>query len=181
MKILRCLNLLHLTLLCVLVAGCSTRLLNTDFCPANYPFRYVDKAHQFSLCLPPNLKMPVPDGPTTFTGFPVPKGTNLVAMSLVIATGKYDGLTGARPAGSLAVGDVVFQRSQVEGGSIGHSTLHVIYTWRTQGRVLYFDFVHAAVNLPIYDPADRPREYDRAAQIKISEEIMRTFRKMYRP
>ena len=167
--------------LLTIAVGCSTRPLNTDVCPANYPFHYVDKGHQFSICLPPNLKMSTPGGSTTFTGFPVPKGTNLMAKSLTIATGNYDYLTGAKPAGSLTVDNVVFQRAELQDGSAGHLTLHVIYTWKTQGQSLHFDFAHAAVNLAVYDPADRPQEYNRDAQIKITEEIMQTFRRMYHP
>ncbi len=110
-----------------------------------------------------------------FDGFAVPKGTNLRSKSLVVASSN-DVLAAATPAGSLAVSGIVLKRAEFDEGSAGHSTLHVIYTWKNGAKSLYFDFMHYSVNRLNYGPENRPNEYDRAAQIKITEEIMRTFR-----
>ena len=40
---------------------------------------------------------------------------------------------------------------------------------------MHFDFTYRSVNVGNFDPANRPKEYDRAAQIKWSEDIMSTF------
>ena len=161
-------------LVVVFGTGCAAEPPTPAPCPAQYSFHYTDTARGISLCLPPGLKKSTADGLTTFTGFSVPAGTNLQAKTLIIATGEYDGLTGATPSGSLKVGGIVLQRAQLEDGSAGHVTLHVIYTWQTKGQPVHFDFTHRAVNVMNYDPPNRPKEYDRAAQIKMTEEIMRT-------
>ena len=82
------------------------------------------------------------------------------------------------PAGSLTADGVVFKRVKANEGSAGHSTLHVIYTWKKNGKVMHFDFTHYAVNVGNFDPPNRPAEYDQAAQIKMSEEIMSTFKRL---
>jgi hypothetical protein len=42
--------------------------------------------------------------------------------------------------------------------------------------MLHFDFEHRSVNVNDFDPPNRPIEFDRNAQIKITEQIMSTFR-----
>ncbi|HEV7404704.1 MAG TPA: hypothetical protein VGO11_17315 [Chthoniobacteraceae bacterium] len=143
-------------------------------------FHYQDPARGFSLCLPAGLKKTAgtgPDQPVTFSGLAVPKGTNLETKTLVIASGKNDLVTGASAATSFKGGGLNFQRFIVEDGSAGHSTMHVIYAGHERGKDFYLDFTHRAVNVLNFDPPNRPKEYNRAAQIKLTEEIMSTFRK----
>lgn len=144
---------------------------------------FIDAARGFRLCVPGQLTRTgpagFPDGRVVFAGFAVPPGTNLEAKTLIIVSGSYDELQGATPAGRLAAGGETFQRVEVDEGSAGHSTLHVIYTWKNSGKTVHFDFTHLAVNPLVYDPAQRPATYDRAAQIKLTEEIMRTFARVH--
>jgi len=142
-------------------------------------FHYQDQARGFSLCLPAGLKKTVGTGAdqaVTFSGLAVPKGTNLEAKTLVIASGKNDLVTSGSAATSFKAGGVNFQRFIIDDGSAGHSTMHVIYAGKEQGKDFYLDFTHRAVNVLNFDPPNRPKEYNRAAQIKLSEEIMGTFR-----
>jgi hypothetical protein len=161
--------------------GCVTNAPKAQPCPAKYSFHYEDAARGFSLCLPAKVKKAdssgFTDGRVVFGGFAVPAGTNLEAKTLIIVNGNYDELQGATPSGSVTVDGVVFQRVQADEGSAGHSTLHVIYTWKKGAKVVHFDFTHLAVNVLNFDPPNRPKEYDRAAQIKLTEEIMSTFKR----
>jgi len=76
--------------------------------------------------------------------------------------------------GRFTAGNVTFERAKFEEGSAGHLTLHIIYTWKSKN--LHFDFEHRSANVNNFDPPNRPIEYDRNAQIKITEQIMSTFR-----
>jgi hypothetical protein len=172
-------RLFAVALLMTLSVGCATNgPSNSGPCPSKYSLHYQDAARGFSLCLPAGVQVANTGGRLTFTGFPVPAGTNLQQKSLVVVSGSYDMLQGATPAGSFTADGVVFKRVRTDEGSAGHSTLHVIYTWQKAGKTLHFDFMHYAVNVGNFDPPNRPPEYEKAAQIKLSEEIMGTFKKM---
>jgi len=56
--------------------------------------------------------------------------------------------------------------------------LRKIHTEPLPKNAIHFDFQHRSVNPYNFDPPQRPAEYDRAAQIKITEQIMSTFRKL---
>jgi hypothetical protein len=159
-------------------SGCATSSPKPSPCSSKYSFHYADAAHHFSLCLPAGLTKTATNTSVTFTGFAVPAGTNLEAKTLVIVSGSYDFLQGATAAGSITADGVVLHRVQLDDGSAGHSTLHVIYTWKQGAKAVHFDFTHRAVNVGNFDPPNRPLEYDRAAQIKITEEIMSTFKRL---
>jgi hypothetical protein len=111
---------------------------------------------------------------TLFTGFAVPAKTNLESKDLIIVPGDYDMLEGAESFGRFTAGNVTFERAKFDEGSAGHLTLHVIYTWKS--KKLHFDFEHRSVNIYNFDPGQRPAEYSRDAQIKLTEQIMSTFR-----
>lgn len=149
-------------------------------CPPKYPHHYANTAHGFGICLPASVKKTSDstNDNVTFAGFAVPKGTNLQSKMLTIVAGNYDMMTGATPFGQLTADGVVFKRVKFEEGSAGHMDLHIIYTWKKQHEQIHFDFVHHSVNVLNFDPADRPQEYSPAAQTKISEEIMLTFRRL---
>jgi hypothetical protein len=160
---------LYMTLALIGVAGAA--------CPPEYSFRYVDRSHGFEICLPAEIKRGVADDPkgaTQFTGFPVPPGTNLEKKNLIIVSGDYDLLENAQPLGQFTAHGVTFKRAKLEDASAGHLDWHIIYT--PAGKNLHFDFDHRSVNIYNFDPGRRPREYDRAAQIKITEQIMSTYR-----
>lgn len=146
-------------------------------CPASLPFAYVDRAHGFRICLPTRLKKGVPEqspaGAVVFTGFAVPAKTNLESKQLFIIPGEYDMLKSAKPFGQFTANGVTFKRAKFEEGSAGHLDLHVIYT--PAGKNLHFDFNHHSVDVLNFDPSNRPAEYNRAAQIKFTEQIMSTF------
>jgi len=88
--------------------------------------------------------------------------------------GDYDLLKSAEGFGRFTAGNVTFERAKFEEGSAGHLTLHIIYTWK--GKKLHFDFQLRSVNVNNFDPSNRPAEYNRDAQIKLTEQIMSTFR-----
>jgi hypothetical protein len=148
-----------------------------DYCPTEYPFEYFDRVHGFQICLPAGIKRGVADDPkgaTLFTGFAVPAKTNLEKTELVVVSGDYDFLKSAEPFGQFTANGVRFTRAKVEDGSAGHLDLHIIYT--PTGKNIHFDFDLHSVDIYVFDPGQRPTEYDRAAQIKITEQIMSTFR-----
>jgi len=148
-------------------------------CPPQYSFAYADPAHGFRICLPSGVKDAVADYPkdsTQFIGFAVPAKTNLEDKRLIIVRGDYDLLKSAKDFGHFTAGNVTFERTKFEEGSAGHLTLHIIYTWKSKR--LHFDLEHRSVNIYNFDPPQRPAEYNRAAQIKITEQIMSTFRKL---
>jgi hypothetical protein len=159
-------------------AGCATQGPTPSPCPPKYPQHYADTTHRFSLCLPSGVNKTASGSTVTFNGFTVPSGTNLQAKGLIVVPGNYDMLQGATAAGSLTVDGVVLKRAQADEGSAGHSTLHVIYTWKEGSKVVHFDFTHRAVNVGNFDPPNRPQEYNRAAQLKLTEEIMSTFKRL---
>jgi hypothetical protein len=147
-------------------------------CPPQYSFAYTDPARGFRICLPADVKRAVADYPKdsiVFTRFAVPAKTNLEKKSLLIVPGNYDNfLKSADAFGRFTVGSVTFERAKFEEGSAGHLTLHIIYTWKKKN--IHFDFEYFSVNVMNFDPANRPAEYNREAQIKFSEQIMSTFR-----
>jgi hypothetical protein len=157
--------------------GTSNQSHALPHCPPQFSFTYADPAHGFRICLPPEVKRAVADYPkdsTLFIGFAVPAKTNLEDKSLIIVRGDYDLLKSAEGFGRFTTGNVTFERAKFEEGSAGHLTLHIIYTWKS--KKLHFDFQHHSVNIYNFDPPQRPAEYNRAAQIKITEQIMSTFR-----
>ncbi len=146
-------------------------------CPPQYSFAYADPAHGFRICLPAEGKGAVADYPkdsTMFIGFAVPAKTNLKDKRLIIVAGDYELLKSAEGFGHFTAGNVTFERTKFEEGSAGHLTLHIIYTWKTKN--LHFDFQNRSVNVNNFDPPNRPAEYNRNAQIKLTEQIMSTFR-----
>lgn len=80
--------------------------------------------------------------------------------------------------GDYTAGGVTFKRAKAEEASAGHLTLHIIYIWIKGAKEIHFDFEHRSVNVGNFDPSSRPAEYDRSAQIKITEEIMGTFKQL---
>ena len=149
-------------------------------CPASLPFAYVDRAHGFHICLPAGLTKQAaegyPSGAFVFTGFAVPANTNLKSKRLIIIPDEYDLVKNAAPFGHFVANGLTFERTKFEEGSAGHLTLHVIYTWKHGNSAIHFDFEHRSVNVMNFDSSARPAEYDRAAQIKITEQIMSTFK-----
>jgi hypothetical protein len=168
---------LLLTAWCTRVIGNQSNALPP--CPPQYSFACADPAYGFRICLPAGVKSAVGDDPkdsTQFTGFAVPAKTNLEDKRLIIVRGDYDLLKSAEDFGHLTAGNVTFERTKFEEGSLGHLTLHIIYTWKS--KKFHFDFEHRSVNIYNFDPPQRPAEYNRADQIKITEQIMSTFRKL---
>jgi hypothetical protein len=151
-------------------------------CPPSLPFAYVDRAHGFRICLPAGLRKEAPEDyperSVQFTGFALPRKTNLESKWLLIVSGDYDLLKAAAPFGHFKANSIVFERAKFDEGSAGHLTLHIIYSWKHGKSAVHFDFEHRLVNIYNFDPPQRPAEYDRAAQIKITEQIMSTFRKL---
>ncbi len=168
----------------LLLAGCAMNSGHrpASKCPANFPAHYVDQVHKFSLCLPAHLHAgnagAYPAGSKVFAGFAVPAGTNLESKELAIVPGAYDVMQYATALSDFTANGVTFTRARFEEGSAGHSHLHVIYTWKDAGGQLHFDFVHHAVNVGVFDPANRPAEYDVAAQMQIARKIMATFHRL---
>jgi len=148
--------------------------------PAKSPFHYTDAAHGFSLCLPAKVKKgdasAYPAGSVVFTGFAVPARTNLEVKQLIVVPGKYDMTQAATAFGHFTANGVSFERVKAEEGSAGHLTVHIIYAWKKGSREVHFDFAHRSVNIRNFDPSNRPAEYNRCIQIKITEEIMSTFK-----
>jgi hypothetical protein len=151
-------------------------------CPLSLPFVYMDQAHRFRVCLPAGLTQETAQnylvGSVQFTGFALPPKTNLRSKQLLIVSGQYDLLKSAAPFSHFSANGITFERAKFEEGSAGHLTLHVIYTWKRGTNAVHFDFEHRSVNIYNFDPSQRPAEYDRAGQIKITEQIMRTFQKL---
>jgi hypothetical protein len=154
----------------------------TSQCPAKYPIHHVSLAQGFSICLPANLQAGstsgLPAGSLVFTGFPVPAGTNLTRKQLNIQPGSDDNLQNATPFGQLTAGGVTFQRMKEGDAGAGHREEHIIYAWTHAGKKLYFDFGLYSVNPAIVGPP-HPAEFNEPAQVKSTEEIMRTFRRMH--
>ncbi len=165
--------------LCVALALFSTASAG---CPPEYSFKYVDRVHGFCLCLPAGVTKQTatgyPAGTILFTGFVVPPKTNLQSKQLVIVPGEYDLLKTATPFGHFSAKGATLGHARFEEGSAGHLTLHVIYTWKRGKNAVHFDFEHRSVNIYNFDPAQRPAEYDRAAQVKITEQIMSKLQKL---
>jgi hypothetical protein len=148
-------------------------------CPPEFPFQYLDRSHGFQICLPAEIKRGVtddsiyPKGATLLTGFALPAKTNLDRKDLIIVFGDYDVLKSAEPFGQFTANGVTFKRAKFEDGHAGGLDLHVIYT--PMGKNLHFDFDFSSVDVDNFDPPNRPAEYDHAAQIKFTEQIMSTF------
>ena len=151
-------------------------------CPPSLPFAYVDQAHGFRICLPAGLTQETAQnyvaGSAQFTGFALAPKTNLRSKQLLIVSGQYDLLKSAAPFGHFSANGITFERARFEEGSAGHLTLHIVYSWKHGNSAMNFDFEHRSVNIYNFDPPQRPAEYDRAAQIKITQQIMSTFRKL---
>ena len=164
--------------LCLALALISTA---TAACPPDYPFAYVDRVHRFSVCLPAGVikeeTTGYPAGSVLFSGFPLQPKTNLRSKQLLIVSGEYDLLNSAAPFGHFAGNGLSFERAQFEEGSAGHLTAHLIYTWKDGNTEVHFDFEDRSVNIYNFDPGQRPTEYNRQHEIKISEQIMSTFGK----
>lgn len=154
----------------------------TSQCPAKYPQHFADATQGYSICLPANVSKGsasgFPAGTVVFNGFTVPAGTNLTRKQLVIQPGVDDNLQGATPFGQFTVDGVTFQRAMESDAGAGHRALHIIYTRTHAGKKLNFDFGHYSVNPQIVGPP-HPAEFNQAAQIKITEEIMKTFRRLH--
>lgn len=152
-------------------------------CPSKYSFHYADSIHGFSLCLPAKVKKGDASAysgvSVVFTGFAVPAKTNLKAKQLIIVPGKYDIIQSATAFGHFAAHGATFKRMKAEEGSAGHLTIHIIYIWRKGSQTVHFDFAHRSVNVANFDPSNRPAEYNRGTQIKITEEIMSTFKLLH--
>jgi hypothetical protein len=165
--------------LCVALALFSTASAG---CPPEYSFKYVDRVHGFCLCLPAGVTKQTatggPVGSILFTGFAVLPKTNLRSKQLVIIPGEYDLLKDAAPFGRFSAKSATFGRAKFEDFGAGNLTLHVIYTWKRGKNAVHFDFEHRSANIYNFDPAQRPAEYNRAAQIKITEQIMSTLQKL---
>jgi len=165
----------------IVTAGCAHDLNKESkalpHCPPQYSFAHADPGHGFRICLPAGIKRAVADYPkdsTLFSGFAVPVRTNLKDKRLIIVPGDYDLLKGAETFDRFTAGNVTFERAKLEEGSAGHLTLHIVYTWKSKN--LHFDFELRSVNVNNFDPSNRPAEYNRDTQIKLTEQIMSTFR-----
>lgn len=165
--------------LCVALALISTA---PAACPPAYPFEYVDRVHEFRICLPTGVTKEAapayPAGSVLFNGFVLEPKTNLRSKQLVIVPGDYDLLKNATPFGHFSAKGETFERAKFEEGSAGHLDLHVIYTWKRGNNVVHFDFEDRSVNVYNFDPGQRPAEYNRDEEIKITEQSMSTFRKL---
>jgi hypothetical protein len=170
----------------IILTACTSqsekRPYSASACPSPYSFRYADSVHGFSVCLPAKVKKgdasDYPAGSVVFTGFAVPAKTNLQAKQLIIVPGKYDIMESATAFGHLTADGVTFKRLKAEEGSAGHLTLHMLYAWKKGSKEIHFDFAHRSVDVGNFDPYNRPAEYNRSAQIKMTEQIMRTFREL---
>jgi hypothetical protein len=160
--------------------GVTNHPSRSDYCPAEYPFEYFDRVNGFRICLPATAtKHKATDyaaGSIRFRGFAVPGKTNLESKQLLIVAGDYDLLPNWTPFGKFSANGVRFTRATFKEGSAGHSDLHVVYTWKHRKNAVHFDFVFHSVNIANFNPDNRPVEYDRAAQIKLTERMMRTFK-----
>ena len=125
--------------LCVALALISTA---PAACPPAYPFEYVDRVHEFRICLPAGVTKEAapayPAGSVLFNGFVLEPKTNLRSKQLVIVPGDYDLLKNATPFGHFSAKGETFERAKFEEGSAGHLDLHVIYTWKRGN-----NFVHS--------------------------------------
>ncbi len=156
----------------LLVLGCAS---STHY-PPRHMYQYWGGDGEYSLLFPAGVqKSAAADGRVVFTGFKVPAGTNLEEKQVIVAPGKYALLRGAKAEGGISANAVYLKRAIVEEGSAGHSTLHIIYTWTNKGKSVHFDCTLRSVNVGNFDPANRPREYDRAAAMKWSESIAGSF------
>jgi hypothetical protein len=170
----------------VIIASCAQGVTKepsrSDNCPPKYPFEYFDQAHGFRICLPRAVTKDVatdyPAGSIRFRGFAVPGKANLESKQLIIVPGEYDLLTNATPSGKFNANGVMFTRSKFTEGSAGHLDRHIVYTWKQGKNAVHFDFVYHSVNVANIDPASRPVEYSLAAQIKLTDQMMRTFKRL---
>jgi hypothetical protein len=77
------------------------------------------------------------------------------------------------------VDGVTFRRATAGEGSAGHLDQYIVYTWKHGGKKLHFDFDLRSANVNDYPPSSRPAQFDYAAQVQSTEEIMRTFRLLH--
>jgi len=155
----------------------------TSQCPANLPKHIVSLTQGYAICLPANVHAGsasgLPAGSFVYTGFSVPAGTNLERKQLNIQPGSDDNLQSATPFGHLTAGGVTFQRMKEGDAGAGHREEHIIYIWTHAGKKLYFDFGLYSVNPGVFDPPNRPKEFNEPAQVHSTEEIMRTFSRVH--
>jgi hypothetical protein len=178
------------------VAGCAVLFAPTiptetpaplapahEHCPAKFSFHYVDSTHGFSLCLPAKVTKgdasSYPSGSVLFNGFAVPKGTNLVTKRLIIVPGTDPDMQAGTADGSFVSDGVTFARMQAGDGSAGHLTQFIIYTWTHGGQTFHFDFSLYSANVNDFPASSRPLEFDLPAQVKFTEEVMKTFRRLH--
>jgi len=193
----------HITLASalILIAGCAPtkktpsplpsppRPSSTSQCPPKYPQHFVDATQGYSICLPANVHQTstdqlhashstdqFPADHVEFTGFSVPAGTNLTRKNLTVRPDEDEyNLQNSTPFGQLTVGGVTFQRMTGGEASLGHFDEHIVYLWTHAGKNLYFDFGLHSVQPGIIGPP-MPARFNEPAQVKITEEIMKTFR-----
>jgi len=176
-------------LIMMLASGCSALPWQKPHhhaaqCPPQFSFHYVNAVRGFSLCLPAGVQQSnasgYPAGTVIFTGFAVPAGTNLESKKLLIVPGAYsDIISSATAFGHFTADGVTFKRTKFGDGSAGHMDIHIIYTWTNGSKKLNFDFDLHSVNPGVYDPSNRPAEYNLNAQVKNTEEIMSTFKRLH--
>lgn len=176
----------------ILMAGCtppkkapaptpiSKHPTPTSQCPPKYPQHYANAALHYSICLPKNVTKGsvagLPAGSVEFEGFSVPAGTNLTSKRLIIHPGSEALLQSATPFGQFTTaGGVTLQRVKATDAGAGHQFLNIIYVWKHAGHQLNFVFEHRSVNAGIVGPPE-PAVYNEAAQVHITEEIMKTLR-----
>ena len=176
----------------ILMAGCAAPKKTTvpapvppaptSQCPSKYPQHYADAAQRYSICLPANVSKGnasgLPAGTVVFNGFSVPAGTNLLSKRLIIQPGADDLLQTATAFGQFTAGGVTFQRMKETDAGAGQEYLNIIYVWKHAGQQLNFVFEHHAVNPGNIGPP-QPTVYNEAVQVKITEEIMKTFRRLH--
>lgn len=151
-------------------------------CPKKLPVHYADSTRKFSLCLPAGVTKKAADdhpaGSVRFQGFAVPSGTNLVSKQFIIVVGTDPNMQATSANGTFKAGGVTFKRFTGEEGAAGHSIQSIIYVWNRGGQTVDFDFLLNSANLANFPPANRPAQFDYAAQVKSTEEIMKTFHKV---
>jgi hypothetical protein len=177
---------IYLALVVLLTAGCAGEANKTAalsmHCPPKYSFHYADATRGFALCLPDGVKKAdasaYPAGSVLFSGFAVAKETNLKNKTLIIVPGNYQTIKDAAPLPDLTTNGVTFKRVKAEEGGAGHLVVHIIYTPEEGMKKVHFDFALRSVNVENFDSSDRPKKYSQAAQMRFTEEIMSTFKRL---
>ena len=180
-----------MSLAVIVAAGCATQKEipppptpsprpRHEHCPAKFSYHYIDSAHGFSICLPASVTKgdasAYPAGSVLFNGFAVPAGTNLVTKKLIIVPGTDPDMQAGTANGTFVADGVTFTRMNAGDGSAGHLTQYIIYTWTHGGKTLHFDFSLFSANVNDFPASTRPAQFDLPAQVKFTEEVMKTFR-----